>query len=258
MKPQNSSLKSLLSALRPHCSATVSRPRRVTSIALLSSLFTLLSSSIPAATRYPITFISGTVTGYADSVLLPDGCTFSNLPEGGAIMVCTGMILSAGSSSGPTNTFATNSTWSTTSQISSGLTASAGLAATNGLVSAGVTNTFAPASSVYVPPGITNLNGATGSHTFSFAASSMAAYTNAISTAQTITFSGFTHGAAASFFMFASSSNSITWVTTGAVSNWLNTAYTSIPANKTAMVSVACFILPPKTNLVFAAQEVQY
>ena len=63
---------------------------------LLSSVFCLLySTAAPAAVRYPITVISGTTTGYVDTIILPPGMIVSNLPGGGVMLYATNLTTGA-------------------------------------------------------------------------------------------------------------------------------------------------------------------
>jgi hypothetical protein len=57
---------------------------------VLASFSTLFASSAGAAVRNPITFISGTATGYVDTLIFPPGMTVSNLPDGGTIIMSSG------------------------------------------------------------------------------------------------------------------------------------------------------------------------
>jgi len=79
-------------------------------LAALSS-FLLLTSSFAASIKYPITVISGGVTGYVDTIILPTGLAVSNLPGGGSMLVATGLSTTAGS--GGAANFSTTSNYAT-------------------------------------------------------------------------------------------------------------------------------------------------
>ena len=74
------------------------------------------ASLFAAPIKYPITIISGTTTGYVDTVILPAGMIVSNLPGGGSLLVATNLTTgaSSGGSSGTVD-FAASSNFATNS-----------------------------------------------------------------------------------------------------------------------------------------------
>ena len=66
-------------------------------VAVIVALFLSLSRAHATAVRYPITVISGTTTGYVDTLILPTGMIVSNLPGGGSMLVATGLSTSVSS-----------------------------------------------------------------------------------------------------------------------------------------------------------------
>ncbi|MGD1019333.1 MAG: hypothetical protein ABSA12_08430 [Verrucomicrobiia bacterium] len=66
------------------------RRRFALSLLVLACLASLFTSLADAAIRDPITIISGTTTGYVDTVIFPPGMTVSNLAGGGTITTSSG------------------------------------------------------------------------------------------------------------------------------------------------------------------------
>ena len=71
------------------------RRRIALSLLVIACLASLFASFTDAAVRYPTTIISGTTTGYVDTLIFPPGLTIPNLPGGGTITMHNGTCILA-------------------------------------------------------------------------------------------------------------------------------------------------------------------